>query len=58
MSDISKVINPFKRAEETLHEFSLAEVGVTGVSEAEKQQIVHNMDETLVQAEVILNEAA
>ena len=58
MNDKPKVINLFKRAEETPHEFSLAEVGVSGVSEAEKQQIVHNMDETLAQAEAILNEAA
>jgi hypothetical protein len=51
MNDKSKVTSLFKRAEENpRQEFSLPEIGVSGVSEHEKLQIVHNYDETLAQA--------
>jgi hypothetical protein len=51
MNDKSKVINLFRHAEENpRQEFSLSEIGVSGVSQPEKLQIVHNYDETLAQA--------
>jgi hypothetical protein len=51
MNDKSKVTSLFKRAEENpRQEFSLPEIGVSGVSEHEKLQIVHNYDETLALA--------
>lgn len=58
MNDKPKVTNLFKRAEETPRDYSLAEIGVSGVPEPEKLQIIHTMDETLARAEEILDEAA
>jgi Holliday junction resolvasome RuvABC endonuclease subunit len=51
MNDKSNLINLFRHPEENpRQEFTMSQIGVVGVSEAEKQQIVHNYDETLDQA--------
>jgi hypothetical protein len=58
MNDKSKASNPSQRAEEAPRPFSLSEIGVGHIPEAEQQQIVRTADEILAEAQEVLDEAA
>ncbi len=59
MNDKSKLISIFNLAEKQAREdFSLTEIGVKLANGEEKQQLIAHNEQLLIDAEVILNEAA